>query len=126
MASPTPRIRAMIASTGTKIAASFSVGSLRKFRAKNVNPPSVARIASTINGIVMTGGDSRPSLALSLRGLPKKTMTSMYHIESGQERGEQCHGENRQVVFVGDCENRILTEKSAERRTADQCQRARA
>src|SRR4029077_13117334 len=47
------------------------------------------------------------------------------HIESSQERGEQRHGENRQVMFVGDRENRVLTEKSAERRTADQRQRAR-
>jgi hypothetical protein len=49
-----------------------------------------------------------------------------YHVEGSQERGEQCHGENRQVAFVRDRENRVLTEKSAERRTADQRQRARA
>jgi len=45
---------------------------LDKVSSEKCKSPSVARIASTINGIVMTGGDSRPSLALSLRGLPRR------------------------------------------------------
>ena len=66
----------MIARAGTKIATSFSIGSARKFRAKNANPPIVASSASTINGPVITNGDSLLSLAISLRGLPKNTMTN--------------------------------------------------
>ena len=68
----------------------------------------------------MTGGDSRPSRALRCVGYRKDNDEHAYHVEGSQERGEQRHGENRQVVFVGDRENRVLTEKSAERRTADQ------
>src|SRR5262249_27272527 len=41
-----------------------------------------------------------------------------------QERGEQRYAENRQVLFVGDRENRVLAKESAERRTTDQCQGA--
>src|SRR5262249_2849379 len=49
-----------------------------------------------------------------------------YHVEGGQKRGEQRHCENRQVVLVGHSEKRVLTEKSAERRTAEQRQRTRS
>src|SRR5436309_15397267 len=45
------------------------------------------------------------------------------HVESGQERREQRHGENRRVAFVGERKNCVFAEEAAKRRTADQRQR---
>ena len=115
----------MMASTGTKTAAS-SRREARKFRAKNANPPSVARIASTINGIVITDGDSDLRARFAAWVTEEDDDEQADHVEGSQERGEQRHGEDRQVAFIGDRENRVLAEKSAERRTADQRQRARS
>ena len=83
------------------------------------------RIASTISGIVMTGGDSRPvARAVAARLAEEHDDNQARHVERGQECGESANGENRQVAFVGERENRVLAEESAERRTADQRQRA--
>ena len=64
---------APIASAGTKIMSSFSCGTTTKWRAKKLNPPTVAKTAKIISGTSITKGASSLDFALAERGLPKNT-----------------------------------------------------
>src|SRR2546423_1881727 len=45
------------------------------------------------------------------------------NVKSGEKRREQRHSEDRHVVFVGELEDRVLAEESAERWTAHERER---
>ena len=74
------------------------------------------------------GHDKRRFKARSRRIAPRfseeHNENQPHHVERGQECGEKTKQKNRRVVFVGESEDCVLAEESAERRTTDQRQRA--
>ena len=64
-------------------------------------------------------------LASALRGLPKKNDDEeARYVKRGQKRGEKREREDRHVALIGEREDRVLAEESAERRAPDQRERA--
>ena len=68
-----------------------------------------------MNGIVMRGVIAAFARALTARVTEEHNDEHRYHIKADTNAVNNA-SENRRVVFVGDCKNRVFTEKSAERR----------
>ena len=81
--------------------------------------------ARTTSGMVMTGGASSQCCTASHSRFPEENNENEpHHVERGQECGEKTERENRRIAFVGDGEDRVFAEKSAEPREAGQRKRA--
>ena len=102
-----------------------SLGKTRNRRAKKPKPPSAAGTARMSSGITITAGDSPlRRRVIAARLAEEHDHDEPRHVERGQECGESAEQENREVLLVSQRQDRVLAEKSAERRTADQRERA--